>query len=87
MAPRGDKSANILREAGTAESWSRIKEFSADAIIETHSAGYFLYIGADLFAEVRNFIDECDLRGKECVGRVLDELRSAARRIEDGHLV
>ena len=59
-----------------------MEEFRADPVVEPDTARNLLHVGADLFAEIRNFVDECDLRSEERIGRILDELSGPTFGIE-----
>ena len=43
--------------------------------VETHAARDVLHVRADALADLRDLVDERDLRGQEAVRRVLDQLR------------
>jgi hypothetical protein len=74
-----DQRDGVLREARAAEAGPGIQEFRADAVVEADAAGDLLYIGADLFAEVGDLVDERDLGCEEGVGGVL--MSSVVRRL------
>ncbi len=50
-----------------------MQEFGADAVVEPDAARDLLHIGADLFREIRYFVDEGDLGRKKGVGGVFDQ--------------
>ena len=54
-----------------------MQEFRADAVVEPDAARDFLHIGADLFGQIRDLVDEGDLGGEERIGRVFDQFRGA----------
>ena len=68
----------VLGKAGAAEARPGMQEFPADALVEADAARDILHIGADLFAQIGDLVDEGDLGGEEAVGRVFDQLRRAA---------
>src|SRR5262249_45730587 len=69
------KGAGVLRKAGAPEPRSWIEELRADATVETERGGDRLDVAADDVADIRDLVDERDLRRQERVGRVLDQLR------------
>ena len=71
LLQRGD----ILREAGTAEADPRLQELGADAVVQAHAAGHLDDVRAGLLADVRDLVDERDLRREERVRGELDHLR------------
>ena len=54
-----------------------MQEFRADAVVEPDAARDLLHVGADLFAQIGDLVDEGDLGGEEGVGRVFDQLGGA----------
>ena len=54
-----------------------MQEFAADAVVEADAARHVLHVGADLLAQIGDFVDEGDLGGEESIGRVLGQLRRA----------
>ena len=52
------------------------RNFGADAIVEAHAARDLDDVGAGLLADVRDLVDERDLRRQERVGGELDHLRA-----------
>jgi hypothetical protein len=52
-----------------------MQEFRADTVVQADAARHFLHVGADLFGEIRDLVDEGDLGGEEGVGRVFDQFR------------
>ena len=76
---RGD----VLREARAAEARTRVQELEADARVVTHADRDFAHVGVDRLAQVRDRVDERDLRREERVRRVLDHLRR--RGVGDEH--
>ena len=55
-----------------------MEEFRADPAVHANPARHVLHVGADLFAQVRHFVDEGDLRREEGVGGVFDQLARPA---------
>ena len=80
---RLDQSAHIFWKAGATESGAGMQEFAADAIVETDPTRDLLDVGAGLFAEIGDFINERDLSREESVGCVFYQLRSAASCVEN----
>ena len=79
MILRGfDESAHIFGKAGAAEARSRMQEFTANAVVETDAARDFLDIGANFFAQIRNFVDEGDFGREKCIGCIFNEFCRAA---------
>src|SRR5262249_11241849 len=78
-----DESAQIFRKAGATETGPSVQKFRSDPVVEPHTTGNFLHVGANLFTEIGDFVDETDFGSKKCVGRVLDELSRAASGEED----
>ena len=64
-----------------------MEEFGADPAVETDAAGDVLDLGADLLAQIGDFVDEGDLGRKKGVGRIFDQLGSAPRRDHQRRLV
>jgi hypothetical protein len=64
-----------------------MQEFRADAVVEADAARNLLYVGADLFGEIGDFVDEGDLGGEKGVGGVFDQFRRAPRRVHQGRLI
>ena len=60
-----------------------MQEFSADAIVEPHAARHLLHVGANLFAQVGDFVDEGNLGGEKRIGRVFDQFGGAPANIDD----
>jgi hypothetical protein len=60
-----------------------VKELESDPRVVSHSDRDLAHVGVDGFAEVRDRVDERDLRRQERVGGVLDHLRR--RRVGDEH--
>ena len=60
-----------------------MQKFPADAVVEPHAARHLLHVGADLFAQIGDFVDEGDLGGEEGIGRVFDQLGGAPADIDD----
>ena len=54
-----------------------MQEFRADAIVEPDAARDLLHVGADLFGQIGDLVDEGDLGGEEGVGGVFDQLGGA----------
>ena len=48
-----------------------------------HAARHFVDVGADLFAQIGDLVDESDLGGEEGIGRVFDQLGGAPGDIEE----
>ena len=78
-----DQGAHIFGKAGAAEAGPGMQEFAADAVVETDAARDLLHVGADLFAEIGDFVDESDLGREERVGGVFYELCGAPSRVQD----
>ena len=57
-----------------------MQELAPDAVVEADAAGDLLYVGANLLAQVGNFVDEGDLGRQKCVRRVLGQLGGAPAR-------
>ena len=66
---------HVLREAGAAVADAGLQEVRTDAVIETHAVRHGAHVGAHLFADVGDLVDEGDLGGEKGVGGVLDHLR------------
>ena len=64
-----------------------MQEFRTDAIIKADAARDILHIGADLFAQIRHFIDEGDLGRQKRIGGIFDEFGCAATREEKWRLI
>ena len=64
-----------------------MQEFRTDAVVEPDAAGDFLHIGADLFAQISNLVDERDLGREERVRGVFYQLRRATAGEKHGRLV
>ena len=75
-----DQRAGVLGEARAAEAGAGMQELRADAVVEPDAARDLLHVGADLFGEVGDLVDEGDLGREERVGGVFDQLRGAPRR-------
>ena len=58
---------DVLGEAGAAEADARPQEARADAGVEAHAARDHVDVRADLLADVRDLVDERDLRREERV--------------------
>ena len=74
---------NIFRKAAATEADARFEKRRSDALVQTHSPGDRDDVCADLFADVRNLVDEADLGRQERVGRVLDHLGRGHARADD----
>src|SRR5205814_8994638 len=55
-----DQRAGVLWKTRAAETGTGMQQFSADAVVELDAACDFLHVGADLFGEVRDLVDEGD---------------------------
>jgi hypothetical protein len=77
----------VLGEAGAAEARPGVQELAADAVVEAHAEGDILHVGTGSFAQIGDLVDEGDLGGEECIGRVFDQLRRAPRREHQWRLV
>ena len=64
-----------------------MQEFGADAVVQANAARDLLHVGADLFGEVRDLVDEGDLGREERVRGVFDHLGGAAFREHQRRLV
>ena len=56
----------------------RVQKFRTYAVVDAHAARHVLYIGADLFAQIGDFIDESDFGGEKGVRGVFDQLSGTA---------
>ena len=65
---------DIFWKAGAAVSNPRLQKMSADPMVQAHTAGHLEDVRAGLLADVRDLVDERDLRGQERVRRELDHL-------------
>src|SRR5262249_62022234 len=61
----------------------RVQEFRSNSFVEPDALGDFLYIRAEFFAEVSDFVDESDLGSEECIGCVFDEFGGPATGVKD----
>src|SRR3546814_5806742 len=68
----------VLGKARAAIARPCMEEFGADAIVEADAARDVLHIGADLLAEIRDFVDEGDLHREKGVGGIFDEFGGPA---------
>ena len=59
-----------------------MQELAADAVVEPHAARYLLHVGAGLFAQIGDLVDEGNLGGEEGVGGVFDQFRRAAAHVK-----
>ena len=50
-----------------------MQKFLADAPIEPNALGNVMHICAHFLTQIGDLVDERDLRGQKCVGRILDE--------------
>src|SRR6266496_4783258 len=82
-----DQRAGILWKTRAAEAGTGMQKFAADAVVEPDAARDFLHVGADLFGEIRDLVDEGDLGGEKGIRRVLDQLRGAPRGEHQRRLV
>ena len=64
-----------------------MQELRPDSIVEPDAARDLLHVGADVLAQIRDFVDEGDLGGEERIGGVFDELGGAPLREQDRRLV
>src|ERR1700738_1020046 len=76
-----------LGKASAAKAGAGMQEFRPDSVIEPDPACNFLHIRAHSFAQIRDFIDEADLGGKECIGGLLDQVGRSAAGVKYGSLV
>jgi hypothetical protein len=83
----------VLGEAGTSESETGVQKPVADPWVEAHASRHLRHVGADLVADVRDLVDEADLRREVRVRGELDHLgagkigpddRRAERLIDGG---
>ncbi len=74
---------DVLREARAAVARSGVQELEPDAGVVTHADRDFADVGVDRLADVRDGVDERDLRREERVRGVLDHLRR--RGVGDEH--
>ena len=78
MILRGlDQRQRVLGKAGAAIAGAGMEKFGADALVHADAARDILHIGADLFAQVGDFVDEGDLGRQKRVGGVFDQFRAA----------
>ena len=87
VLPGLDEGQRILGKARTAIARTRMQELRADAIVEADATRHILHIGAGALAQIRDLVDEGDLRRQKGVGGIFGELRRAARREENRRLV
>src|SRR5262249_62015715 len=73
----------ILGKARAAKPGPRVQEFRSNSFVEPDALGDFLYIRAEFFAEVSDFVDESDLGSEECIGCVFDEFGGPATGVKD----
>ena len=66
---------DVLGQAAAAEAEARVEELPTDALIVAECVGEHGDVGAGGLAELRDRVDERDLRGQERVRAHLDELR------------
>ena len=62
-------------------------EFRSNYFLEPDALGDFLYIRAEFFAEISDFVDKSDLGSEECIGCVFDEFGGPATGVKDRCLV
>ena len=74
ILPDPGQGLGILGETRPAIARPRMQELVADPPVQPHALGHVLDIGADPFAQGRDFVDEGDLGGQKGVGRVFDHL-------------
>jgi hypothetical protein len=55
-----------------------MQELGSDAVVQADAARDILNVGADLFGEIRDLVDEGYFGGEKCVGGIL--IISAVRR-------
>ncbi len=72
-----DQRAGVLWKAGAAEAGTGMQEFRADAVVEPDAARDLLHVGADLFGEIGDLVDEGDLGREERIRGVFDQLGGA----------
>ena len=70
-------------KAGAAIAGAGVQELRADAVVEADAARDLLHVGADLFAEIGDLVDEGDLGREERVGGVFDQLGGAPAGEQD----
>jgi hypothetical protein len=69
-----DESAQVLREAETAEADAGVEEVLADAAVEAHAERDLLDVGLGQLAKAADGVDEGDLGREERIRSVLDDL-------------
>ena len=65
---------DVLREATTAIANAWPQKALTDARVHAHPARHLLHIGTDALTDVRNLVDEGDLRRQKCVRGELNHL-------------
>ena len=78
-----EQRGGVLREARPAVARTGVQELRTDARVVAHADRDLRHVGVDHLAQVRDRVDERDLRREERVRRVLDHL--GGRRIGDEH--
>ena len=87
---------DIFGETASAPAQAGVQEGAADAFVEPHAAGDFANVGAKLFTDIGDLVDEGDPGGQEGVGGVFDHFggaqigdqdRAAQGFVELGHTV
>jgi len=70
--------SRILGEAGTTKTRTRAEKLRANTAVQSDAMRDFHDAGVKFFTEIGDFVDECDLGGKQAVGGILDQFRRAA---------
>jgi hypothetical protein len=86
LLPDPGERRGVLGEAGPAVAGAGVEELVPDPAVEAHALRHRLDVGADLFAERRDLVDEGDLGREEGVGGVLDHLGRFEIGVDDGEV-
>src|SRR3954447_2927978 len=81
-----DESAEVFREATSAEAKAGIQKAAADAGIHAHAVRDLLNVCAARFANNRDGVDVGNFQREKGIGRVLDQLRGVDIRDDDRRL-
>ena len=77
----------VLGKAATAITGAGIEEFAADPLVEAHAASHLLHISARPFAEIGDFVDECDLGRQKSIAGIFGEFGRTTVHFEDRRFV
>src|SRR5205085_3401363 len=80
LVRHGQERSRVLREARAAVAGPRVQEEATYAIVHAHRARNIVHVAAYLVAEVRDLVDEGNLRRQKRVRGVLGQLRRLKRR-------